>query len=154
MGGSFITGPGSVPRIGFAGDYRVTGADLTYKWISSSRSHGPALNLTAEVLWPDPEGYSGAPMGWYVISQYRFNHNWWLGLTHGRVDTDETGVQTAFAGIGETWESKLNFTYAPSEFSAMRVEISKYDDRLGDADDLRFSVQWNFTIGSHPAHTY
>jgi hypothetical protein len=154
LGGSFLAGPGSTPRLGFAGDYRVSGVDLTYKWISSSRSHGPALNLTAEALFPDLESHDGSPLGWYVTSQYRFHHNWWLGLTHGRVDTDEAGAPATFDGIGETWESKLNFTYAPSEFSAMRVEVSQYDDRLGDGDDLRFSLQWNFTIGSHPAHTY
>jgi len=154
LGGSYMRGPGSAAWHGFAGDFRVSGVDLTYKWISSSSSHGPALNLTAEALFPDPEAYDGSPLGWYVMGQYRFHHNWWLGLTHGRADTDETGAPTAWNGIGETWESKLNFTFAPSEFSGLRVEVSQYDDRLGDADDLRFSVQWNFTIGSHPAHSY
>ena len=154
FGGSYITGPGDPEWHGFTGDFAASGVDLTYKWISSSSSHGPALNLTVEALFPDPEGFDGSALGWYVMSQYRFHHNWWLGATHGRVDSDETGTRTAWNGIGETWESKLNFTFAPSEFSALRAEVARFNDRLGDADDLRFSVQWNFTIGSHPAHTY
>ncbi len=157
LGGSYLRGPGSMDWHGFAGDFRVSGVDLTYKWISSASSHGPALNLVAEALFPDHEGQSGSPLGWYAMGQYRVHHTWWLGLTHGRIDTDASGTIGAadvWGGLGETWETKLNATYAPSEFSALRVEVSRYDDRLGDADDLRISAQLNFTIGSHPAHTY
>jgi len=166
LGGSAFTGPdGSHPDEGKRLD--VFGVDLTTKWISATRSQGPALNVTGEVILPRPEARPGTPLGWYALAQYRFHRNWWLGVTHGRADADaQQAAKTLppFSALkqnehthgftGEVWESKVNLTYAPSEFSALRLEVDWYDDRLGDTDDLRFILQWNFTIGSHPAHLY
>ena len=154
LGGSYLRGPGDATWHAAGGDYAVSGVDLTYKWISSSSSHGPALNLGLEAVFPDHENRDGSPFGWYAMGQYRVHHTWWLGATYGVVDTDEAGAPVAWDGVGETAETKFNVTYVPSEFSALRAEVARYDDRIGDADDLRVSVQWNFTIGSHPAHNY
>jgi hypothetical protein len=167
LGGSAVTGPGSPSFFGDSGDVTVYGVDVTYKWVCSTRSHGPALTLMSEVLVPDLENNAGDPNGWYVLAQYRCHHNWWLGLTHGQADQgigilpdgspavglEVNGVITPDFG-GRTREYKINGTFVPSEFSALRFEIAYCEDPDRDWDDLRFCLQWNFTIGSHPAHTY
>ena len=56
--------------------------------------------------------------------------------------------------MGDLREYKFNLTFAPSEFSALRAEVVYYQDNVTREDDLRFIVQANFTIGSHPAHLY
>ncbi len=173
LGGSAFRGPdGRHPGEGKALD--VYGVDLTCKWIAAGRSHGPALTLQGELLLPRPEERTGDPRGWYALAQYRLHRNWWLGATVGEADGDahaheheEEARRTAAAwsprafaqhehalGGGKMREYKLNLAFAPSEFSAVRAEVAWYDDRLGEADDLRFLLQWNFTIGSHPAHHY
>jgi len=165
LAGSGFTGPdGAFPDEGR--QLYVYGADLTYKWVSAARSQGPILVLTGEVILPRPQEREGDPYGWYALANYRFRRNWWLGVTVGQVDCDthhEGDKQFPILSKqheheqsfpGDTWEYKANLTYAPSEFSALRFEVDYYEDRVGDADDLRFIVQVNFTIGSHPAHLY
>jgi len=145
------------------GDLSIYGADVTYKWVSASSSQGPAFNLTGEVVIPRPEEGAGSPLGWYAIAQYRFARTWWLGLGAGWLDRDlpaeedEADEEHGHEGFGQ-WEEvaeyKANLTWVPSEFSAVRLEAARYDDMVGDQDDWLYSLQVNFTIGSHPAHRY
>ncbi len=139
------------------------GADLTWKWVSSARTRGPAMNVTVEAIWPDYEEGEGRPWGWYGIAQYRFQRNWWLGLGLGQADAgidhaqegDDPDHEGHDHGLeGDLWEYKINLTFAPSEFSALRAEVVYYQDKVTMEDDLRFIAQANFTIGSHPAHLY
>jgi hypothetical protein len=141
----------------------VYGADLTWKWVSSARTRGPALNLTLEGLWPDYEASGGKPQGWYALAQYRFHRNWWAGVAAGQYDSGLEGPHEEEGGdhedhghemTGDLWEYKFNLTFAPSEFSSLRAEVVYYQDEVTNEDDLRFIVQANFTIGSHPAHLY
>ncbi len=162
LSGSFLHGtdarhPGENKKLD------MYGADLTWKWVSSSRTRGPAVNVTVEALWPDYEEGQGNPRGWYGLAQYRFHRNWWLGCGLGQADAgldhheeeDDPGHEDHDHGLaGDMREYKLNFTFAPSEFSALRAEMVYYQDKMTREDDLRFIVQANFTIGSHPAHLY
>jgi hypothetical protein len=143
----------------------IYGADVTWKWVSSSRTRGPAMNVTLEALWPDYEEGEGEPWGWYGLVQYRFHRNWWLGLGAGQADAglehhheeeeEEHGHEGHYHGLeGDLREYKVNFTFVPSEFSSLRAEMVYYQDKVTMEDDLRFIVQANFTIGSHPAHLY
>ena len=88
---------------------------------------------------------------------------WWLGLGTGMVDRALAHDEAADPGDdhdhglfawNEAREYKVNLTWVPSEFSAIRLEVAHYDDLQGDADDTLYSIQFNFTIGSHPAHLY
>jgi hypothetical protein len=160
LSGSYLHGvdgrhPGEGAAVGFLG------ADLTYKWVSSARTGGPALTLTGEVLLPDYEEGPTDPRGWYALAQYRFKRHWWLGVGLGQARalheeeeeaTDEEAHDHGFEG--EAWEYKINLTYAPSEFSFVRAEAGYHEDRVTGEHDWRGIVQVNFTIGSHPAHLY
>jgi len=155
LGGSALSGPASADYFGCDNRITVYGIDMTYKWICGTQSHGPALTIQGELLVPDLSNEYSDPYGWYVLSQYRFHHNWWVGACYGMADTD---IGSGFGNLDllsvNTRESKLNFTFAPSEFSALRAEIVYTDDKFEDINDLSFRLQANFTIGSHPAHIY
>jgi len=144
-----------------AGDLRVYGADLAYKWTSSTRSQGPALSFRNEIILPDPEYGEHKPWGYYSLLQYRFHRNLWLGVGYGEALKAHLDLHHHEGDAGEEeheagdWrELKANLTLAPSEFSALKLEVSHIEQRDGDFEDLRLMLQWNFTIGSHPAHKY
>lgn len=159
LGGSFLTGPAA----GGDGHGRLstTGFDLTYKWSSGSRSQGPAATVCGEVILPDDgsDAYDlGDPFGFYAYANARMHRNLWLGLGVG-LARDAERVETPMGSIvlvtmRDYHEYKANVVFAPSEFSALRAEVSYLDGSDAGSDDLRFSLQWNFTIGSHPAHLY
>ena len=65
-----------------------------------------------------------------------------------------TGTLICGISISSYNEGKINVAFVPSEFSAIRAEISYQESHYSSGDDLRYSLQWNFTIGSHPAHLY
>jgi hypothetical protein len=154
LGVSGLTGP-QLAEEAAAGRTDLYGLDLTYKWASWTRSQGPALNLTAELILPHRETGAGDPRGVYGIAQYRFARQWWLGLSAGTVvDGWRNIAGDARDGLRDYREYKANLTLTPSEFSALRGEVSYLEDPDGGYEDLRFSLQWNFTIGAHPAHLY
>jgi hypothetical protein len=160
LGGSYLDGPGA-PHEGEAGGLALAGVDATWKWTSSSRSHGPAAEVSFEAYMPDAEHGEGDPSGWFALAQYRFHRNWWLGGGYGRVnDAEMHGHEDDHEKadhdheLADWTEWKAALTFAPSHFSSLRGEVSRIEEIDGDVSDLRVSVQWNFTIGSHPAHLY
>ncbi|HPF70391.1 MAG TPA: hypothetical protein PLQ13_06960 [Candidatus Krumholzibacteria bacterium] len=165
LGGSWLRGPVAHDYLSLdgsdvlSGDLDVFGADATWKWVSSSRTRGPAATVTAEVVLPRPDASSQRPVGWYAYGQYRIAGYWWLGLGVGGIDRRSADPLVDAADFGlfhweKARESKANVTWVPSEFSAVRLEVARFDDRLGDTSDTLVSLQFNFTIGSHPAHLY
>ncbi len=154
FGGSFITGPGADRELTGTKQQSTFGLDLTYKWSSGTLSQGPAVNWTNEIVIPEPdENGTGNPFGFYSQFQYRFARTWWLGLAYG-LTRDKSIYDGGFESL-EGWnEAKINVAFVPSEFSTIRAEVAYQERDDKSADDLRFSLQWNFTIGSHPAHLY
>ncbi|MEZ4388273.1 MAG: hypothetical protein R3D98_12000 [Candidatus Krumholzibacteriia bacterium] len=162
LGGSWLHGPHAPGFLdtdpAVAGTLDLLGADITYKWVSASSSQGPACEVTAEVILPQVDGAAGDPFGWYANARYRFARSWWVGAQVGGLDRDladpAAAGPAALFGWDKVRETKANLTWAPSEFSALRLEVAHYDDQIGQADDTLVSLQANFTIGSHPAHMY
>lgn len=153
VSGSGLVGPAFRHADEPGGKLAMYGADLTLKWISSAQSRGPALTWTAELLVPHRDQESGDPLGFYSYIQYRAAGRWWLGLTAGFA----RDVHDEYADpdlLRDLREYKANVTLVPSEFSALRLELSYLEDPDGGYDDLRIALQGNFTIGSHPAHLY
>ncbi len=154
LGGSFITGPDAELDLTGNKQKNIFGVDLTYKWSSGSISQGPAVNWTNEIVLPEANSNSTAnPFGFYSHFQYRFARTWWLGLGGG-VTRDKSIYDGSLESLQGWNEAKINMTFVPSEFSTIRAEIAYQERDDSSEEDLRFSVQWNFTIGSHPAHLY
>lgn len=153
LGGSWLTGA-AAPHEGAAGRLDVYGADLTWKWVASGRAKGPAAQVSAELLLPDPEHGEGDPLGWFVHAQTRLARNWWAAVGYGRVEDIELHEHEKADELTAWREWKVALTFAPSEFSALRIEGARLEEIDGAATDFRLSAQMNFTIGSHPAHNY
>ncbi|MCK9997037.1 MAG: hypothetical protein KAH56_12260 [Candidatus Krumholzibacteria bacterium] len=154
LGGSFCSGPNADSDLTGSSQSNIFGADLTYKWSSGSLSQGPAVNWTNEIVIPEPDrNATGNPFGFYSHFQYRFGRSWWLGVGGGLTrdkSTYDGGIETL-----QGWnEGKINVAFVPSEFSSIRAEISYQESHESSRNDVRYSLQWNFTIGSHPAHLY
>jgi hypothetical protein len=153
LGGSYLTGS-AAPIGGLNGRVDVYGADLTWKWVSAGRAKGPAAEVSAELLLPEVERGRGDPLGWFVHAQTRLSRDWWLGAGYGRAQDVAPPEEEKMAGLTTWREWRVALTFAPSEYSALRLEGARLEELDGGPKDFRLSAQMNFTIGSHPAHNY
>ncbi len=154
LGGSFCSGPDADRHLTGNTKRNIFGADLTYKWSSGTRSQGPAVVWSNEVVIPEPDrNATGSPFGMYSHFQYRFGRTWWCGFGYG-LTRDKSVYENDLETLHGWNEAKFNVAFVPSEFSAIRAEVTYQESHDSSYDDLRFSLQWNFTIGSHPAHRY
>jgi hypothetical protein len=121
--------------------------DLRYKWSDLRRTYGRALEASAELVGRTGSASSPDPLGLLLRARYRLARRLWIGGGYSALGTP--------AGRGREWTHELRGVgiYAPSSFSALRLELSwlRHPDgrrRLGAA------LQLNVTIGAHPAHSY
>ncbi len=152
LGGSWLTGPSAHHA------YERTdlkGVDLTFKWVGDSRNDA-SVTASLELILPEGEEGFDAPRGMFGYVRGQIRRDWWMGFGAGYVGNEvvvsESGGDFPWTRLLDTKEVKANLVFAPSEFSALRAEVSLRDK--GSTGDLRVSLQWNFTIGSHPAHLY
>jgi len=142
MGGSYAWGKNR-----FDGWSQLTGADLTIKWRPARQAIYRSLILQAEYLYAAQDhGADTEKMGgFYALAQYQFGRRWWA---QGRYDLFGLPKEE------EERDSRISalVAFVPSEFSSLRLQYSYVDDEGGDGNE--FFLQYNFTIGSHPAHRY
>ncbi|GIX07445.1 MAG: hypothetical protein KatS3mg115_1848 [Candidatus Poribacteria bacterium] len=122
---------------------RALGADWTVKWTPLETARHRAAVFQAEVVsGKDREGHS--LFGGYGLVRVRLGRPWW--------------VQGGFDWLGEeAFRSRARFAlvFAPTEFQAIRFQYSVAWTSGEEVEaDHRVAVQYNVTIGSHPAHAY
>ena len=146
IGNSYIGGRNSASRHPWS---HAAGLDLTIKWRPLKRSTEKALIWQTEYIYfSQDRGRNGTTQGGglYSTLQYQFSRRWWL---QGRYDL--LGIPNFEDGRKHRWTTLLAFV--PSEFSAIRLQHSyTIQDRGGPVNQVL--LQFNFTIGSHPAHQY
>ena len=130
---------------------RVWGGDLTLKHRPLRRAIYHSFELEGEILRSEVDGFGAHAderlTGGYLHARWQARRRWWL---EGRFDR----VERASAGSSpeeERWTGLVAF--APSEFSALRLEYATLEPFSGDRDH-QLLLQLNFSIGPHPAHTY
>jgi hypothetical protein len=144
VGGDAVSHPAGAPDSLLEEKMRhFLGVDLTYKW-NGRGAHPKSLELQAEWLRRGDGGLDGRREdGWYVHALARVTRRVVLGA---RVDTarstDLDNVRTYTATLA----------FVPSEFQAIRLDGLTRD--FGGREDPGLRVQYNLTIGSHPAHRY
>lgn len=130
----------------------VASAGVDLRWKPARRTIYRGLRLNSEVLWAERKGEEpmdddlrppGEVTGWTTYAQYQFARRWWVSGRYDWMDPEEGGDQTRWGA---------SFSFVPSHFQALRLEFSSTDD----GEDISNSVflQYNITIGSHPAHLY
>ena len=80
--------------------------------------------------------------------QYQFAERWWI---QGRGEYEGIPHSAAFA-IKRKQSALLGFNF--SEFSAFRLQGDHQLTDGGSPHEYRIALQWNITIGAHPAHSY
>ncbi len=126
---------------------KLGGVDVTVK------SHGRGSRQFNRLIWQsefmllDREGADARTLGGvYSTVEYSLSSRVWLG---GRYD---------YLGIAGTEADKAQaataiFVFAPTEFSAFRIQAQRQWAPGGHTVDSVVG-QLNFTIGAHPAHSY
>lgn len=125
---------------------RLIGTDLTIKWRPTKDGRNSSVIWSTEFIQKDRTGtVDGTNAGITSFFNYQLMRRWF------------TQVQYEFYGINKSEGEESIHAYSallgfiPSEFSAVRLQV----DRLaGEEDDTRVSVQFNMSIGAHPAHNY
>ncbi len=80
--------------------------------------------------------------------QYQFAERWWV---QGRIDY--VGLQRTPLLPLERKQSLL-LAFLPSEFSAFRVQYDRIPEGPRGKTDHTIALQFNVSIGAHPAHMY
>jgi len=142
-GASFLAGRNSSSGQPWS---KAAGADLTLKWRPSKER--ALISQSEYIYFSRDRDRISAPRGGGLYSslQYQFAQRWWL---QGRYDL--LGIPKSDDGRKHRWSSLLAFVM--SEFSAIRLQHSVTAQR-GRGPLNEVLLQFNFTIGSHPAHQY
>ncbi len=136
------------PNAGGGQSY-VYGSDAIMKWRPAEGGKYKALIWQTEYLrgnllrqaTPQLSGIAS----WL---QYQFAERWWV-----QARAEYEGLQPKSMELGSKRKQSLLLGFFPSEFSGFRVQ---YDHLLADGqkDGHDIALQWNFSIGAHPAHAY
>ena len=148
---SYLTG---LNNAGSGAATTVIGLDLTYKWRPLfARGRSGAI---VQFEWIDTTRETGEgdlrSSGYYLSGQWRFAEFWWGETRTGQFTAD---VSDGAGAVEEQDSGHLDLLVAwvPTVFSAFRVQVSQIST-LGADPELFFFLQYSFSIGSHPAHTY
>jgi hypothetical protein len=149
-----------------AGNSALYGLEAVWKWKPTSRE---ALTIQSEYLLLTQSGDSTdlttaaidslrrKQDGFYIQGIYRKNR-WGIGARYDLLDLfhdtfEQGGVQQNFGGKPHRETASLE--YNPSEFTRVRIQVShdKSDTVTGRTNDEAI-LQFNFSIGAHPAHSF
>jgi len=128
---------------------QAVGLDLTVKWRPLQMATEKGLIWQSEYIYFNRDREREAATrggGLYSSLQYQLARRWWI---QGRYDL--LGVPTFDEGRKNRWSTLLAFV--PSEFSAIRLQHSYTTQERGSPVN-QLLLQFNYTIGSHPAHQY
>lgn len=140
---------------------RIYGADMYYKW-KSSTAHGgfPFLKWQTEALYREYEAGADPVLpaevfqDWGVTSQvvWGFFTGWTAGLRGDYLNMDSSFFTSDIERAGR-WRVSPNITWYPSEFSKIRLQYNHdvINSSLGlaerDADSV--FLQFEFLLGAH-----
>ena len=127
----------------------IFGVDLTYKWKPLRQGLYRSFVWQSEVFFVSKD--VGAPenakaTGFYSYVQWQLNRRWFV---LGRYDRAE------IIGGDDKFDQKYigALTFFPSAFQTIRLQTTTNSYWNGTTSTL-LSLQWNFAIGAHGAHSY
>lgn len=135
----------------------ATGSDLTLKWRPTEGGKYHALVWNTEYLGarrkgrsdPAGSGENDEKVGGLTSSlQLQFAERWWIQARAEIFGLPENSVERL-----HTKQSAL-LGFFPSEFSGIRLQYDLENDRTRPRGDHAITLQYNVTIGAHPAHAY
>lgn len=108
--------------------------------------------------------YASRQNGWYLQGVYQFKPQWRLGYRHDRLDAGSVRMGQVDSGALAAADFPLLANYKPtrntlmvdwsgSEFSRLRLQLSRDRARLGVTDNQLF-LQYIVNLGAHGAHPF
>lgn len=139
-GNSFDDGTGVIEN----GATKLWGADLTFKWRPVEGGKYHAFVWSTEFLdrQIDNTLKKNHGRGYSSGLQYQFAQRWWVQAR-----------SEYFELSGDSRKYTALLAFVPSEFSGLRLQYSHLDDGREQNED-KVLLQFNVTIGAHPAHMY
>ncbi|MBI2520655.1 MAG: hypothetical protein HYV97_09565 [Bdellovibrio sp.] len=140
----------------FAKTSTLLAGDLTFKWRpaeggkyhafiwSSEFLDGKRKGLTDEVTGDSAEHLGG--MATWI--QYQFAARWWVQTRYEKMGLPHP------ASIPSQEKQSALLAFYPSEFSGFRFQYDHLKTQGSADDDHTFSLQFNISVGAHPAHVY
>lgn len=158
VGQSILQGRGGDGR-----RHTAVGADVTVRNVPAKNSNRRGWILQGEYLQKGSSAdgaYVREQDGGYASFQARLSQVWWVGVRGEQARHSFTDFLVDAVGApvpGKVNRVSANVSWAPSEFSFVRLE---YSHAAADAatgvhpNDDRILIQMSYTIGYHPAHAY
>ncbi|MDP6775251.1 MAG: hypothetical protein QGI83_00640 [Candidatus Latescibacteria bacterium] len=126
---------------------QLVGGDLTVKWRPLRRARDRGMTLQAEYLQARVDDGADVAVagGMYALLQAQVSRRWWMQARYDLLGLPklEHEREQRFSGL---------LAFVASEFSALRMQYNL--NRHGEETVHQLVVQMNFTMGSHPAHSY
>lgn len=139
IGATYLSGPslGSEDR----GD--LYGVDFTAKWQPGGQ--GRSARFEAEAYWTKPGGGDERSFGWFGRFTYELAPRFF-----GTVGYDYSEIP----GTSDTHKGWLGgMTFKVTEFHHWRLEYQRIESNF-ESDRNYLNLQFQWVIGSHPAHRY
>jgi len=164
----------------FSGRTRFAGADFVWKWAPNGNPKERNFKFQSEYYkrWEkgalqcfdpndtavdscdsDPTGaLDTAQSGWYAQGIYQFMPRWRAGARYDRISLGSIDYGDLNASLrrprGFTPErTSLMLDYSPSEFSRLRLQVSRDESSLKGPENQYF-LQYIHSLGSHGAHKF
>ena len=154
--GTFVTNS-------FTGKSKVWIADAVWKWAPNGNGTNTSVKVQGEYLHRFEDGklntdqYSASQSGWYLQSVYKFLPEWRTALRYDHLDAGSVDYGLNAAGLANTDYNPQRYSwmldYNPSEFSRVRLQLSRDESRQGLPDNQVF-IQYQMSLGAHGAHKY
>lgn len=145
LGGSFAVG-----RNADDGISRLAGGHVVFKWKPARAALYHSAQGVVEAIYAQrgqADGRSGPETaGLYAFAQYQLARRWYVAARY-----DYLGL---IAAEPVDRRGSLLLVFAPSEFSALRLQTSGRLEPESHELSYEAILQFNFTIGAHPAHVY
>lgn len=137
----------------------VTGTDLTIKWRPAKGGKYSAFIWSTEYLdgrrpgrLLDPADSSSPSIaslaGYATWVQYQFTQRWWAQARYEVLGTVHS------EGIPKQNKQSFLVGFFPTEFSGFRLQYDHLETSGNDRHEDTIGLQYNVTIGAHPAHSY
>ncbi len=138
------------------GHSNVWGADFTIKWRPMNGGKYHAVIWTSEYMKRDQtrgDSSNNTGRGYSTALLYQFAERWWIQARSEYVHSVETNATLSASLAPEQRKYTALLAFLPSEFSGYRLQYSFLNDGREQPDNM-VMLQFNYTIGAHPAHAY
>ncbi len=147
IGADYLAGPNGNGTTDASAWSHLLTTVARYKWRSARRARSRAYELMAEYQFAQRNARPGTSAdiarGFYALGKLQFSTRWWV---QGRFDYLKPSMDAS------TKRGAFMLAFVPSEFGALRFQTGVVE--TPNDSFTEFHLQYNFTLGSHPAHAY